>query len=153
MTETKQTVLIIDDTPIHIHLLTNILSPYYTIRAAPNGMKGIELANKHHVDLILLDVVMANFSGFEVLAELKKGEKTKDIRVIFVTASDGMEEELHGLQLGAVDYITKPFIDEVVLLRVKLHMELLRNMREVERLSHYDSTTGIRNRRSFNILV
>ena len=153
MEEKRQMILIIDDTPIHIHLLTNILSPYYTIKAATDGRKGIELANKHKIDLILLDIVMANFSGFEVLAELKKDERTKDIRVIFITAMDSTEDEMRGLSLGAVDYITKPFVDEIVLLRVNLHMQLINHIRTIEKLNHFDGTTNIRNRRSFNNLV
>jgi len=149
----KQSILIIDDTPMQIRVLSQILSPLYDVKIAKNGEKGLELARKHSVDLILLDIVMTGMSGFEVLGELKKFNVTKHIPVIFITSMDSIESEVKGLSLGAVDYIIKPFIDEIVRLRVGLHMQLISQMRTIERLGLFDSLTGIRNRHSFNTIM
>jgi len=146
----KQSILIIDDTPMQIRVLSQILSPLYDVKIAKDGEKGLELARKHSVDLILLDIVMEGISGFEVLAELKRSMATQHIPVIFITSMDSSEDEAKGLSLGAVDYITKPFMDEIVKLRVGLHMQLLSQMRTIERLGLFDSLTGARNRHSFN---
>ena len=120
---------------------------------AVNGQKGLELAKKHNIDLILLDIIMDDMSGFEVLEALQQSEKTKNIPVIIVSAMDDVEHEVQGFAAGAVDYVTKPFVDEIVRLRVGLHMRLLEQMRTIENLSLYDSLTGIRNRRSFNLTM
>ncbi|MCL2600261.1 MAG: diguanylate cyclase [Treponema sp.] len=146
----KQGILIIDDTPLQIRILSQILAPLYEVKIAKSGEKGLELARKHNVDLILLDIVMTGMSGFEVLAELKESSATKHIPVIFITSMDSSEGEVRGLSLGAVDYITKPFVDEIVRLRVGLHMQLISQMRTIERLGLFDSLTGVRNRHSFN---
>jgi len=146
----KQTILIIEDTPMQIRVLNQILSPLYDVKIAKDGLKGLELARKYNVDLILLDIVMEGMSGFEVIAELKKSSVTADIPVIFITSMDSSEVEAKGLTLGAVDYITKPFADEIVRLRVGLHMQLISQMRTIENLGLCDSLTEVRNRRSFN---
>ena len=146
-------ILIIEDTPIQIRILDRILSPVYQIRAATNGKKGIELALKYPIDLILLDILMDDMSGYEVLEVLKSSEKTCNIPVIFITSMDSSKDEVKGLSSGAVDYITKPFVDEVVRLRVDLHMQLIVQMEIIENQSLYDSLTGIRNRHSFNITM
>ena len=149
----KRNILIIEDTPVQIRVLDQILSGTYEIKAATNGKKGIELAEKHPIDLILLDIVMEDMSGYDVLENLKKSEKTKQIPVIFITAMDSSQDEVRGLAAGAVDYITKPFVDEIVRLRVGLHIKVLEQMKVIENLSLYDSLTGIRNRRSFNLTM
>jgi len=99
----KQGILIIDDTPLQIRILSQILAPLYEVKIAKSGEKGLELARKHNVDLILLDIVMTGMSGFEVLAELKESSATKHIPVIFITSMDSSEGEVRGLSLGAVD--------------------------------------------------
>lgn len=149
----KQNLLVIEDTPLQIRVLDNILAEEYNIKATTSGKKGIELAEKHPIDLILLDILMDDMDGFEVLSILKKSPKTKNIPVIFITSMDRTEDEVKGLAAGAVDYITKPFKDEIVRLRVGLHMQLISHLRTIENLSLYDSLTGIRNRRSFNLTL
>ncbi|MCL1998700.1 MAG: diguanylate cyclase [Turicibacter sp.] len=146
----KHNILIVDDTPMQIRVLSRILAPLYDLKVATNGKKGIELAEKHDIDLILLDIVMEDMSGFEVLEELKLLEKTKNIPVIFTTSMDTVEGEIKGLSVGAVDYITKPFSDEIVRLRVGLHLKLIEQMRIIERSTMLDSLTGLQNRHSFN---
>jgi len=125
----KQCILIIDDTPMQIRVLAEILSPLYDVKIAKSGEKGLELARKYNVDLILLDIIMDGLSGFEVLAELKKSSETKHIPVIFITSMDSMEDRAAGLSRGAVDYITKPFLDEAVRMRVSMHMHRLTQKR------------------------
>ena len=149
----KQNILIIEDTPMQIRVLDQILSPIYDLKIATNGKKGIELAGKHQIDLILLDILMEDMSGYDVLDILKSDDKTKNIPVIFITSMDSTKDEVKGLSSGAVDYITKPFVPEIVLLRIGLHMQLIGQMRTIEKLSLYDSLTGIRNRRSFNLTM
>ena len=120
----KGCVLIIDDQPENIHVLANILQEDYDIQAAVNGAKALEIASgKNPPDVILLDVVMPETDGYEVCRRLKADERTSDIPVIFVTVKDSSEDEEYGFNLGAVDYITKPFQPAVVQVRVKSQME------------------------------
>jgi CheY-like chemotaxis protein/two-component sensor histidine kinase len=119
----KPTILIIDDTPMVISTLSRMLLPLYSVKAAKDGREGLDIANRHTVDLILLDIKMPGFSGFEVLESLKKHDKTRGIPVIFITGSDEIEDEALGFSMGAVDYIVKPFIEEKVLHRVGLHIQ------------------------------
>jgi diguanylate cyclase (GGDEF)-like protein len=148
--ETKKIILVIDDDPLMLGALTSILSPHYHVKAARDGATGLVLANKYDVDLILLDVVMKNMSGYEVLDALKENEKTKETPVIFITGREGIGEEAKALSSGAVDYIRKPIIPEIVILRVGIHMQLLTQMRIIERFSLTDGLTGANNRRCFD---
>ena len=148
--DVKKIVLVIDDDPLMLGALANILAPLYHVKAARDGATGLVLANKYDVDLILLDVVMKTMSGYEVLAELKENSKTKDIPVIFITGRDDIGEEVKALSSGAVDYIRKPIVPEVVTLRVGIHMQLITQMRIIERFSLTDGLTGVNNRRCFD---
>jgi diguanylate cyclase (GGDEF)-like protein len=148
--EKKNIILVIDDDPLMLGALTGILAPRYHVKAARDGATGIVLANKYDVDLILLDVVMKNMSGYEVLTELKENDKTKEIPVIFITGREGTGEEAKALSSGAVDYIRKPIIPEIVTLRVGIHMQLITQMRIIERFSLTDGLTGVNNRRCFD---
>lgn len=119
MADTKQKVLIVDDIAENIHFLMNILKDDYAIVAATNGEKALELARKDpKPEIILLDIMMPGMDGYEVCAELKEDRATAQIPVIFVTALSEIADESKGLQLGAVDYITKPVIPELVKSRV-----------------------------------
>ena len=117
------TILIVDDTPMIISALTRILSPYYKIKAAKDGLTGLKLAAEDDVDLVLLDISMPNMSGFDVIERLKSSSRTADIPVIFITGSTEAEDEATGFSLGAVDYIKKPFTQESVLHRVRLYLD------------------------------
>jgi len=145
----KNTILIIDDDPLMLGALSSILSPLYHIKAARDGVTGLVLANKYDIDLILLDIVMKNMSGYEVLEALKTNENTKDIPVIFITGKEGSGEEAKALSCGVVDYIRKPIVPEIVTLRVGVHMQLITQMRIIERFSLTDGLTGVSNRRCF----
>ena len=121
----KQTVLIVDDTPQNITLLGELLQPHYAVRAANSGERALRAAQTAPTpDIILLDVMMPGMDGYEVLQRLHAEKETRDIPVIFVTAMDSAESEERGLELGAVDYITKPIKPAIVLARVRAHLEL-----------------------------
>lgn len=125
MTEEKPTVLIVDDVPENIQVLLSTLKDDFLILGATNGKDAIELSlGKRQPDIILLDVLMPDMDGYEVCRRIKANERTKDIPVVFVTVLDGVEDELKGLELGAVDYITKPINPRLARARIHNHLEL-----------------------------
>jgi len=128
----KNLVLIIDDETANIIALTNILSSEYDVFAAKNGLDAIALAEEHLPDVILLDVLMPEMDGYEVIGTLKLLEKTKNIPVIFITGLDNIEAERKGLALGAADYIPKPFNPDIVKLRVQIQIKLVNHIRALE---------------------
>jgi len=142
--------MVIDDSPMELRALAMILSPTYEVKLLTSGKEGYELAGKHRADLILLDLNMPDISGFEVLKMLKEDKDLMDIPVIIVTGSESSDDEIQGLQLGAADFIRKPFVDAIVKLRVGLHVQLRRQLKLVERFSLLDGLTGIGNRRHFD---
>ena len=120
-----KSILIVDDAPENLRVLSGILEPHYTVRAARSGERGLEIANGEVVpDLVLLDGMMPGMDGFEVLRRLQSEPRTAAVPVIFVTALDTIGDEERGLALGAVDYIQKPVQPAVVLARVRTHLEL-----------------------------
>ncbi len=125
MAARQPTVLIVDDTPENLSILGELLQPAYRVRAANSGQRALQIAyGTPQPDLILLDVMMPEMDGYDVLAELRANPATKQIPVIFVTAMDATEDEEHGLACGAVDYITKPLRPAIVLARIRTHLEL-----------------------------
>lgn len=123
--EHQKTVLIVDDTPENLTVLGEILIPHYRVKVASSGPRALKLAESLPVpDLILLDVMMPDMDGYQVITTLRDNPITKEIPVIFVTAMDATDDETYGLGLGAVDYITKPVVPAVVLARVHTQMEL-----------------------------
>jgi len=139
----KSSILIVDDERTNILYLNRILSADYEIFTAKDGAKGIELANEYLPDLILLDIVMPGMDGYEILSLLKTEEKTKAIPIIFITGLTGDENETKGLALGADDYISKPFNDEIVRLRVRNQIKIIKQMRTIiaKELAEYKSRT------------
>ena len=146
----KSLVLIVDDENSNILALTHILSPEYVVFAAKNGQNAIKAAEKHHPDVILLDIIMPQMNGYEVLAELKKSEVTRGIPVVFISGLSSAADEEKGLSLGAVDYISKPFSPAIVKLRVRNQIRMINQLRTIERLSMVDQLTDLPNRRSFD---
>lgn len=121
----RNKILLVDDDPINIHQIGHLLEADYDIAAATNGRQALDIANLDpQPDLILLDVVMPEMDGHEVCQQLKCHAKTLHIPVIFVTANHKEEDEAKGLELGAVDYIIKPFRPLVDLKRIKTHIKL-----------------------------
>ena len=118
-------VLIVDDAVENLQVLSGLLKDKYRVKIAKNGEKAIELANAtEKPNLILLDVVMPGMSGFEVCAQLKSDDSTKNIPVIFITALNESADETKGFSVGGADFISKPFHPEVVLARIQTHIEL-----------------------------
>ena len=118
-------VLVVDDAVENLQVLSGLLKDKYRIKIAKNGEKALELANaSEKPNLILLDVVMPGMSGFEVCAQLKSDESTKNIPVIFITALNEATDETKGFSVGGADFIAKPFHPEVVLARIQTHIEL-----------------------------
>ncbi len=123
--EHKPTVLAVDDTPDNLSLLSGLLKDSYRVKVANSGEKALKIAaSDSPPDLILLDIMMPEMDGYEVCSRLKADERTRDIPVIFLTAKVEVADETHGLELGAVDYITKPISPPIVLARVRNHLDL-----------------------------
>ena len=119
------TILIVDDAPENLAVLGEVLAPAFKVRAANSGARALQIAaSTPRPDLILLDIMMPDMDGFEVLARLREDGATRDIPVIFVTAMDAVADEERGLALGAVDYIAKPIQPAIVMARVRAHLEL-----------------------------
>ena len=121
----RKTILLVDDTPGNISLLNGLLEDSYNTKIATNGEKALKIAfSDTPPDLILLDIMMPEMDGYEVCQVLKSDELTQNIPIIFVTAMGEMKNEQKGLDMGAVDYITKPITPPILLSRVRTHLEL-----------------------------
>jgi diguanylate cyclase (GGDEF)-like protein len=144
------TLLIVDDEKQNRALLTELLQEEYRIILAKDGRQALERAREHNPDLILLDVLMPEMNGYGVIRELKNDDKTRNIPVIFITALDSAGDEERGLELGAVDYISKPFTPAIVRVRIRNHLQSVHQRRLLEKMAMLDSLTGIPNRRRFN---
>ena len=120
----KHSILIVDDESANIKALTQILGDEYTISAVKSGDDAITTAKKLVPDVILLDIIMPDKDGYDVITVLKEHDKTKHIPIIFITGLDDAENEVKGLTLGAADYISKPFSPDVVRLRVRKQIQL-----------------------------
>lgn len=133
--QTRGDILIVDDNLNNLQVLRDMLSEHsYKVRAAPNGQTALMLANAKPPDLILLDIRMPEIDGYEVCKQLKNEEVTREIPVIFVSALDDVYDVVKGLQVGAVDYVTKPIRMEEVLARIKTHMTI----RDLQRSLQYE---------------
>jgi putative two-component system response regulator len=126
----KESVLIVDDTPDNLALISSVLKNYYAIRIANSGERALKVATTlPYPDLILLDIMMPDMDGYEVCRRLKADAATADIPVIFLTAKTDIEDEQKGFDSGCVDYIVKPVSPPIVLARVKTHL-LLKSARD-----------------------
>ncbi len=124
--DNKPRILIVDDVKANLLNIKNILTENgdFQIATANNGITALKIAKAHKLDLILLDVVMPDMSGFEVCEELKKNKKTSEIPVIFLTSQNDSKSIIEGFKVGAVDYVHKSFVPEELLARVKVHIQL-----------------------------
>lgn len=146
-----QIILIVDDEPINIKALHAVLGDEYNLVFATSGEMALEMAcNDPQPDLILMDIVMPGLDGFDVCVQLKQDVRTRHIPVIFLTAKRETSEEAKGLELGAVDYVRKPFSPPIIRARIRNHLELKKNRDLLENLSATDGLTGIPNRRRFD---
>ena len=123
----KATLLVVDDTPDNLTLLSGLLRDEYRVKVANSGDRALKIAQAYAPpDLILLDIMMPEMDGYEVCRRLKANHRTRDIPVVFLTAKSEVDDETMGLALGAVDYITKPISPPIVLARIKTHLAMKR---------------------------
>ncbi|MDF2802972.1 MAG: response regulator receiver modulated diguanylate cyclase [Anaerocolumna sp.] len=153
----KDTILVVDDSEIICTIIKDILeSPSLHIAIAHSGEDSIVIAKKIRPTLILLDIIMNGIDGYETCRILKESEDTKDIPIIFITGNNDSDSVLRGFEVGAADYVSKPFIPEELKARVKVHMQNIKSQRELQFLMHElkemaitDYLTKLYNRRFF----
>src|SRR5512133_380187 len=132
----KARLLVVDDTPDNLYLMSALLEDQYEVATADGGAQALEIAQSDAPpELILLDIMMPDMDGYEVMRRLRQNPATASIPVIFLTALTSIEEEQFGLDLGAVDYISKPISPPIVLARVHTHLERSANARRLQALS------------------
>jgi diguanylate cyclase (GGDEF)-like protein len=148
-----QIILIVDDDKPNRKMLKELLQEQAKIIFAKNGEQAKELARKHRPDLILMDVIMPDLSGFEVIETLKNDPETMSISVIFITGLANNDDEARGFDLGGCDYIYKPFKSNIVIARVMMHLELIRQRKMLDEIAHIDALTGMNNRRKMEIVL
>lgn len=150
-TAARPTILIVDDVPANVQVLGEALHADYQVKVAGSGIQALQIASAEpHPDLILLDVMMPGMDGFEVCRHLKSNPQTWRIPVIFVTAKDEESDEELGLNLGAVDYLTKPISITIAKARIRNHIRLKQQADLLESISLVDALTHIPNRRRFD---
>lgn len=166
----RNKILLVDDIKASINILIDFLGDIYDIDYVQDGERVLEYTQNNHPDLILLDVLMPGINGYEVCKRLKSSEKTRDIPVIFLTSSSSEEDEIKGFELGAVDYITKPFNYVTVKARVETHLalknalenldhknrelnEMLTLREDMERITRHDLKTPLNNIISYTQLM
>ena len=143
LAQTKPLILLVDDVPANLHVLAASLRDLYRIKTATNGMVALDLASRDDKpQLILLDVMMPGMSGIEVMRRLRAKEETRDIPVIFVTADLSEQSHLDGLELGADDYLTKPIVTTVLLVRVRNIIERKRTEKQLRLAAHVFEHSG-----------
>lgn len=151
MSTKKPTILIVDDMPVNIQILSGVLSSEYTLKAATCGQKALDIVRSDKsVDLIILDVVMPDMDGYQVCQALKNDPSTNKIPIIFVTAKSDVSDEERAFNLGAVDYIVKPYHPVIVKARVRNQINLNLKSKLLEDLAQIDALTQIYNRRYLN---
>ena len=146
----KARLLVVDDQRIHIQVMHQIFAGQYQIFMATNGEQALALCRHNPPDLVLLDIVMPGMDGFEVCAALKADAATRDIPVIFITGHTDAAQETRGLEVGAVDFISKPLTPAVLRARVKTQLTLKLQADLLRKLVFLDGLTGVFNRRYFD---
>lgn len=151
---TRSRVLLVDDEPINIRMLDSILRDDYDITVATSGVQALNRASADPLpDLILLDIHMDGMDGYEVCEKLKEQNLTRTIPIIFITSLADEDDERKGLELGAVDYIMKPYRPEIIKARMRNHLELKHKRDLLDRLCSEDPLTGIANRRKLDAFL
>lgn len=146
--ENKNAVLIIDDDPALLRMAGEILRNHYAVSCVKSGQEAIALLQTDYMpDIILLDIEMPGISGFETLPALRNIKDMWNVPIIFLTGVTNTEAELKGLSCGAVDYITKPFIKEILLARLKVHLETGRKVKQFSETKKNDKEARIDEKR------
>ena len=146
----KPLLLVVDDEPTNILTLYEILKPFYEVCMATSGQDALAFCESNQPDLVLLDVMMPDLSGYEVCRRLKASDATRETPVLFVTAQSDPDDEAHALDEGAVDFISKPVHDKVVLARVRTQLTLKMQAERLRSLAMIDGLTGVANRRQID---
>jgi diguanylate cyclase (GGDEF)-like protein len=146
----KPRLLVVDDQAINVQALYQAFAADHQVLMATNGEQALKVCASKQPDLVLLDVMMPGLDGYEVCQRLKADEATRDIPVIFVTAHHDTEAEARGLDVGAVDFISKPINPRIVRARVKTHLTLKRQSDLLRQWVYIDGLTGVHNRRFFD---
>ncbi|MBF0398301.1 MAG: hybrid sensor histidine kinase/response regulator [Desulfobacterales bacterium] len=135
-TPEKYVILVVDDNPGNLGVVFEYLSQSgFEVMIEESGEEAIRRVINYRPDIILLDILMPGIDGYETCRRLKENNSTKDIPVIFMTAIDEITHEIKGLELGAVDYITKPFKQEILQARIKTHLEIQKQRKELAELN------------------
>ena len=145
----KNTILLVDDVRINLEILKKILDGSYDVLCAESGREAIKIVQSMNVDLVLLDIMMPDVDGYEVCHTIKHNKKTKDIPVIFVTSKVDEASIVKGYDIGAVDYITKPYKKKELVAKIKTHLKIKKLIEELEYIATHDTMTGALNRRQF----
>jgi signal transduction histidine kinase len=139
MNAEEQTILLVDDVPKNIQLLGSILKEEkYELEFATSGKEALEWLNTKPFDLVLLDIMMPEMDGFEVCRKIKENPSTKDVTVIFLTAKTDYQSVIQGFEMGAVDYITKPYNRKELLMRVRTHLIIQRQRKQLEQSNLFE---------------
>ncbi len=138
-------ILIVDDSGANLRLLAGILRADYNVHIAKNGFDAIQAAVEKRPDVILLDILMPNIDGYEVITVLKNDERTREIPVVFITALDGQGDEEKGLSLQAADYISKPFTPAIVKLRVRNQIRIVSQLRDIKDMQYHELMANVLN--------
>ena len=132
--EQKGDILIVDDNPVNLDLLSNMLMDrQYRVRVATNGRRALAAARSRPPDLVMLDINMPEMDGYQVCRELKAGDETREVPVIFISALDEAMDKVRAFEVGGADYVTKPFQFEEVLARIENQLKLSRLQRDLAR--------------------
>jgi diguanylate cyclase (GGDEF)-like protein len=150
VSDERPRLLVVDDQRINIQALFQAFQADHKVQMATSGEQALSMCHSQPPDLVLLDVVMPGMDGFEVCRRLKADDATKDIPVIFVTGHNDEEAETRGLDVGAVDFISKPINPRIVRARVKTHLTMKRQSDLLRQWVYIDGLTGVCNRRYFD---
>lgn len=148
--DNNSTILIVDDEKVSAKILKKFLAENYNVVMAENGADALQILEKREIQLVLLDIVMKGMDGYEVCRRIKENPNTKNIPIIFVTARNEYQDESKGLDMGAVDYIKKPYYLPIVKARVKTQLKLKEKNDILENLIAIDGLTGVYNRRKYD---
>lgn len=146
-------VLVVDDELIHRQMLSSILQDDCEILTVNNGTEALQFVLNQPIDLILLDMVMPDIRGDEVMKQLRSHPKTSHIDIVIISACTDVEDEETGFLMGALDYITKPFHPTIVQARIKNVLRLIEQRHLLDQMAHIDGLTGIPNRRKFEQII
>jgi PleD family two-component response regulator len=131
-------------------VLVDTLQDTYNVRVVSTGKEAMQMVKQFRPHLILLDIILPDANGFDVLKELKETQSTQNVPIIVITGLDNDQDEEKALCLGAVDYIRKPFNKVLLNARVKIHIKIVEQLLTIEKLGFYDGLTGLANRRKFD---